>query len=384
MEKIEKIKIWYDKIQAHFGWFITVIVSLSIFSYLVGLLIEPASLTLWYDKCVGYLSSILKMLGSAGVTAAIFQVIIKSTAFINLLKDSLDVDKRHWKQYSDNKIKDVLKAIKEAKSFINISYVDQKEASIKLAKKAFLKQQKEISKIKSFDRTNDQNNSYEKNYIIEESRITKTIVKNGSEISTFELDIRFFRKGRFSFRMKNWTESEKIFYPEFKYFEDNDCDKRFFDYSFFSTYFNLTKKEKKIDIERYAKLKTIATDDINKKGFEILFTIDDTFDENDFLTLSLSTTIKGAYTEENITRIESGIDPKPFSSTSAPVGVRIITIQEEVYGNEVNSSRIRPTLTIDDENIDPTIETQSIFYKKCQWTIYYKDHEYEKIEYSVV
>ena len=383
---MEKLKDYYNAIEANFGWFISVIILFSIVSYLCGLLLDPSMNTKdgWIFKIQEYAASILKMIGSAGVTAAIFQVIIKSTAFMNVLKDTLDIDKRNWKKYSDNQIKSVLKAIKEAKSFVNISYIDEKESSIKLAKKAFLKQQEEIKKIAQHLRTEEQNNLLEKNYIIEESRITKTIIKNGSDISTFELDIRFFQKGKFFFRMKNWTDSEKIIYPIFEYFEKNDCDKRFFDYSFSSTYFNLIKKEKEIAVERYAKLKTTATDCSDNKGFKIVFTIDDSFEANDSLTLSFSTTIKDTYTDENIKRIESGEDPKPYSSTSSPVGVRIITIQEEIYGNTINTAKIRPTLTIDEDHIEPTIQGQSIFYKKYQWIIYYKDYQYETITYSVV
>jgi len=373
----------YNKLQAHFGWFITVIISLSIFSYLGGLLIE-VKVTNSYSEYINTFSSILKMVGSAGVTAAIFQVIIKSTAFMNVLKDTLDVDHRNWKKYNDNKIKEVLRSIQDAKSFVNVSYFDEKVGSIKLAKKVFLRQQKEINNIASSDRTLDQKKLLEKNYIIEESRITQTIVQNGSEISTFELDIRFFKKGKFIFRIQSWTESEEIHYPKFEYFQQNGYDKRFCDFSFSSVYFNLIKKGNRIEKNRYAKLQTIADDFSDEKGFEVTFSIDDIFNENDFLTLSFSTTVKDAYSDSNIKRIESGLDPKPFSVTSAPVGVRIITIQEEVYGNDSNSSKIRPTLTIDNDILEPTLESQSIFYKKSQWTIYYKDHEYEKLEYSVV
>jgi len=254
---VEKLKDYYNAIEANFGWFISVIILFSIVSYLCGLLLDPSMNTKdgWIFKIQEYAASILKMIGSAGVTAAIFQVIIKSTAFMNVLKDTLDIDKRNWKKYSDNQIKSVLKAIKEAKSFVNISYIDEKESSIKLAKKAFLKQQEEIKKIAQHLRTEEQNNLLEKNYIIEESRITKTIIKNGSDISTFELDIRFFQKGKFFFRMKNWTDSEKIIYPIFEYFEKNDCDKRFFDYSFSSTYFNLIKKRKRNCCRKVCKTK---------------------------------------------------------------------------------------------------------------------------------
>ncbi len=378
------LKEQYNKLQAHFGWFITVILMISIISYLIGLLLVPKieGDSPWWLTGIKHLSSILMMIGSAGVTAAIFQVIIKSTAFMEVLKDTLDIDERTWGNYSDNKIKDVLRSIKSAKSFVNISYIDEKEKSIKLARKAFLREQEKIKAKR--DKTLADIQLLEKNYILEESRITKTIVKNGSEITTFELDIRFFKKGGFVFRVQNWTESENVFYPIFVYFKDNSCDKRFFDFSFSSTYFNLTKKEKIVPLSRYAKLKIESKDYDTSKGFDIVFSIDDSFEKDDFLTLSFSTTIKDTYTDENIKRIESGADPKPFSASSSPVGVRRITIQEEVYGNATNESRIRPTLKIDDAHIEPSSESQSIFYKKHHWTIYYKDYEYEKIEYSVV
>ncbi|MDD4854387.1 MAG: hypothetical protein PHQ22_07900 [Sulfuricurvum sp.] len=376
---METIKNYINKIEGHFGWLITIIISLSIISYLLGLYLSTFKI-----QVIESLASLFKMLGSAGVTAAIFQVIIKSTAFMNVLKDTLDVDQRNWRKYSDNKIKDVLKAIQEAKNFVSISYNDDKTVSIKLAKKALITQQKEVNKILASDRTLEQSNILEKNYFVEESRITQTIVKNGSEISTFELDIRFFKKGKFVFRTETWTESQNIKYPKFEYFKNNGPDKRFSDYSFSSIYFNLTKKGKPVQENRYAPLNVIDSDYDDEKGFKVCFTIDDTFDENDFLTLSFSTTTKDTYSDENIQRIKDNIDPKPYSTTVAPVGVRIITIQEEVYGNGIDKSKIRPTLNIDSDTIDPTIETQSIFYKKYQWTIYYKDHQYEKIEYSVI
>lgn len=177
---MERIKYYINKIEGNFGWLITIIIALSIISYLLGLFFDTFEI-----QVIKSSSPLFKMLGSAGVTAAIFQVIIKSTAFMNVLKDTLDVDQRNWRKYSDNKIKDVLKAIQDAKSFVNVTYNDDKTGSIKLAKKALIAQQKEVSKIQVADRTQEQKNFLEKNYIIEESRITQTIIKNGSEISTF-------------------------------------------------------------------------------------------------------------------------------------------------------------------------------------------------------
>jgi len=333
-------------------------------------------------KLLSYIASTLMMLGSAGVTAAIFQVIIKSTAFMNVLKDTLDIDKRNWKKYNDSKIKDVLNAIAKAKKFVKISYIDEKEKSIKSAKKALIRMQKEIEE--KAKKSDDDLNILNKNYILEESRITKTILKNGSEITTFELDIRFFKKGKFIFNMENWTDSEKIKYPKFDIFKNAACDKRFHDFSFFAVYFNLKKKDIKINKDRYALLNIDASDFEKENGFKVNFTIEDTFEVNDFFTLSFSTTIKDTYTEENIKRIQEGKDPRPHSSTRAPVGVRKITIQEEIYGNEEHQARIRPTLNIDSNYIDPTIEEQSIFYKKYHWTIYYSENQYETIGYSVI
>lgn len=381
---MEKIKKYYAMLQSHFGWFITVIFMLSIISYLIGLLIAPKidESSVWWLVGIKHFSSTLMMIGSAGVTAAIFQVIIKSTAFMEVLKDTLDIDKRTWENYNDNKIKDVLNAMKKAKSFINISYVDEKEKSVKLAKKAFIKKQEEIKAKK--EKSELESQLLEKNYILEESRIIKTIVKNGSEITTFELDIRFIKQGGFIFRVENWTDSENITYPKFEYFRNTPCDKRFFDFSFSATYFNLMKKGKEIPVQRYAKLRIDASDHEDSKGFDIVFSLDDSFNKDDFLTLSFSTTIQNTYTDENIKRIEDGLDPKPYSSSSSPVGVRSITIQEEVYGNETYEARIRPTVKIDGAHIEPSSESHSIFYKKYHWMIYYKDYEYQKIEYSVV
>ncbi len=376
----EAIKIYYNKLQSHFAWFISVIILVSILFYLLGLLINTGKDP--DGTIVSYLASTLRMIGSAGMTAAVFQVIIKSTAFMNVLKDTLDVDQRNWKQYSDNKIKEVLKSIKEAKNFVKISYVDEREKSIKLAKKALTKQIDAIKKKET--RTDEDEQLLSKNYFLEESRITKTILKNGSEITTFEVDIRFFKKGNFIFRVENWTDCENLTYPPFNYFKENECEKRFSDFSFSSMYFNLQKKGQIVDKDRYAKLKLQHKDFDNQKGFELIFSIDDTFEENDFFILSFSTTIKDTYTDENLHRIETGQDPKPFSSTSSPVGVRNITIQEEIYGNNDYSSKIRPSLTIDDEHIEPSLQKQSIFYKTYQWSIYYHEYQYEKISYSVL
>jgi len=378
---------YFYKLQANFKWFITTIVLLSLLAYVIGLLIEPALQNDFslFDKFLFYLSSTLTMLGTAGITAAVFQVIIKSTAFMNVLKDTLDTDKRNWKKYSDTKIKEVLNAIQRAKKFVQVSYIDEKEKSIKLAKKTLLKRIQEARKKHITKRNEHENKLLEKNYIIEESRIIKTILKNGCEITTFELDIRFFKKGSFTSYMENWTDNKQIKYPKFSIFLENEKNNRFSDFSFSATYFNLHKKDRKIASDRYATLKIIGEDNVNNKGFSVTLQIDDTFEDGDFFTLSFSTTIKDIFTEENIRRINDGKVPKPYSSSGVPVGVRKIIIQEEIYGNQdIYTNRIRPSLMIDDEYIEPSLQTQSIFYKKHEWVLLYKDTQYEKISYSVI
>lgn len=368
-----------NKIKTDFIFLISLIILLSIISFILSIILK--SLDIVFINT--YIASFLNMLAISGITASIFQVIVKSRAFAIAISEYFDTSAQHWESYSNESIKKVIESITKAKDFIRISYDDKKQRSIDAARTAFMEQQSTISKKNSM--SSDEEHILHKKYFIKESRILKTITKNGCEISTFELDIEYINNGNFIFRFESWTENSLLEYEPFQYFIDSSYDKRFNDFSFSCKYFNLVKRGVQIVRDRYAPVSYVdIVDDPKKKGFKVFIKIDDSFEAGDIFTLAFSITIKDAFTDESIDRITRQIDPKPYSVTSTPVGVRKITIQEEVYCNPDNNIRIRPTLQIGAKTDEPTEISDSIFYKKYSWTIFYEDTKEDKITYSVI
>lgn len=383
----ESIKVKFDELKRNIVVFILGISLLSLMSFILSVWLS--------EKHNGfldvYLAPFLHTLAVAGFTAAVFQFLLKSGAFLEIVQKSLDIYSRQWKKYTPDTILNVLTAIKEAYPNVEFS-MDEKELSYASSKKALVNLKDKAIKKDASDRTDQEKLLANRKFHINESRAIKTILLNGCEITTYEFDIEMIEDGFFSFNYQISTGMENVSFEDFDYFlKQKDSCERFSDYSFSAKILEFKDKNGQlIDTEKIPHL-DVYIDKDDKEGDtdkrkNICISISQECDCGTSFSMSFSITTKDEYTIDNINKIKSKKANAPKTSVSVPVGVRHLLIQEEVYGSDresVHLLKLRPWLKVSGKMQEAAF-SKSIFYKKYSWTIYYSKHPDANIEYSVI
>ena len=320
------------------------------------------------------ISIILKDVVSVIIAGAVFQFILKSKGFVKVLDETLDHTKRQWSKYTFNYIKKLLETIKDTHSFFEFDFDKTKYESIAQAKEEYLEM---TDKAKKANRTDDEEQLLRRNFFVKEITNTRTIYKNGCEISSIEADIEILRDGIFTFNYNITLSNDENKYPNFEYFMSNEIDDRFSDFSFSSKIVDLPEKltTSKLDIE------VLADTEKNKK---ITMSLPETLLKGDTFKLMFSITSKGEYTEEFLDNLKASKHP-PSSSSKYPIGVRNFIVQEEHYAEDPDYNyRLEPNVQINGTELPKLSEKENLFYKVHKWTIYYSEIGNGKINLSLV
>jgi len=227
------------------------------------------------------------------------------------------------------------------------------------------------------NRTDDEEQLLRRNFFVKEITNTRTIYKNGCEISSIEADIEILRDGIFTFNYNITLSNDENKYPNFEYFMSNEIDDRFSDFSFSSKIVDLPEKltTSKLDIE------VLADTEKNKK---ITMSLPETLLKGDTFKLMFSITSKGEYTEEFLDNLKASKHP-PSSSSKYPIGVRNFIVQEEHYAEDPDYNyRLEPNVQINGTELPKLSEKENLFYKVHKWTIYYSEIGNGKINLSLV
>jgi len=370
----------YKQLSENLLALISAIIVFSIFLFILSLSVDNKSL-----------SSFFYAIAVSGFTAAFFQILLKSDAFLEMVQKGMDIYERQWKNYTQETILKVLTAIQKAHPSVEFSMNTKKE-SYKLSKEALLERKQAALQVNESLRDENEKLLVKRNFHINESRMIKTILLNGCEISTYELDIVMIKDGIFSFNYKVSTSMDNVKFEPFDYFKKHQkLNERFNDYSFSAEILHFYDKNgNMVDTEKIPHLSVYIDKDDDEGDTEkrknIKMSISQECEEGDTFCLSFSITTKDEYVRENIEKIKNKDAEAPKTTVSVPVGVRHMLIQEEIYCNDVQGVsplNLRPWLKVSGNRIKSKY-SKTIFYKKNKWSIYYAEYPNASIEYSVV
>ena len=320
------------------------------------------------------ISIILKDIGSVIIAGAVFQFILKSKGFVKVLDETLDHTKRQWSKYNFHYIKKLLETIKDTHSFFEFDFDKTKYESIAQAKEDYIER---TNKAKEGNRTEDDEQLLRRNFFVKEITNTRTIYKNGCEISSIEADIEILRDGIFMFNYNITLSNNENIYPSFKNFTNHGVDDRFSNFSFSSKIIDLPEKL------TTSKLIIDVLED-TKKNKKITMSLPETLLAGDTFKLMFSITTKGEYTEEFLDNLKNSSNP-PSSSSKYPIGVRNFIVQEEHYAEDPDYNyRLNPNVYVNDNELAKLSEKENLFYKVHKWTIYYSEIGNGKINLLLV
>lgn len=324
----------------------------------------------------GRLSLIFKDIGSVIVAGAVFQFILKSKGFIKIVDETLDHTKRQWKKYSFEYIIRLLQTIRATHTFFEFDFSRTIQQSVSLAKEEYLKLH---NGAKGNSRTAEDEALLRRNFFIQEMTNIRTIYKSGCEIVTYEAKIEIVKEGLFCFNYTFTPSNPDNLFPDFSKFIENTSANRFKDFSFSARVCDLPDylSNQNININ-------IEIDEEKKK--KVLLSLSETVFLGDTFTLMFALTTKGEYTNEFLTNIKNKTNNQLTASTTTyPIGIRNIIVQEEHYGeNSTYDYQLSPQIFIGKNEIQKLSELESMFYKIHKWKIFYSENPQGNVRIDLV
>ncbi len=350
-----------------------------------------------------YISNGLLTLGTIIISSAIIDFLHSTNAFskiiLNEFKKAL-VDKEFIESYNDQEINKLVQKIQDTHSYIKIENLKIIEESIFLAKEATLRLINEAK----LSKDDDQNilRRANQNYYVRKSNQIRTIMRNGSEISTYELDIEIIENGTFAFFYQFSSSNTDTKFPPFNDFLDNK-DERFSKNSFCADLLEYKRNGNFRNCQNCLNIETIKDDEQEK---EIVLFITDCY-KGDKLKLSFSLTVKNEINKHSIQKQKDNIiknilpteldkidTDEPYSemkqqkvhgfTSRNPIGVRKVKVQQERYGDHADSMELSPSIKVGESQVMPEKESKNIYYDTVEWTIYYKEYSDSKVVFSLL
>lgn len=296
----------------------------------------------------------LKTIGITFISVTLIKFFLSMDAFLNTVKDVL---------------KDIL--FFDEKFLENLSY-KEKEKVYKMVKKLF-ENERENRAIELAKKIYD-SSKIDKNFYVQESTRTYTILANGNVISSYRFKVEIMKDGDMEFDFIYKVDNEDVKMPNFNDFLNKD---RFSDFSFSK---KLLKYVSKDDGAGERELNYSVLKD-EPKVKELKFCINGT-QKGDIITFMFSITCKGEYSEELINEIKQG-KKGPSSESRSLHGIRHIIYQFETYHGDNNVIRLTPYLKINEKIRNADKIEEDIYYKRYFWTIYLDENSNNIIKLSL-
>jgi len=350
-----------------------------------------------------YISNALLALGTIIISSVIVDFLHSTNAFSKIILSEFKkalVDKEFIESYNDEEINKLVLKIQDTHSYIRIENIKIVEESILLAKEATLRL---INEAKLSKDTNEEVSRRSKqNYYVRESNQIRTIMRNGSEISTYEMDIEIIANGTFAFFYKFSPSNSDTKLPTFDALLAN-VNERFSKNSFCADLLEYKRNGNFRNCQTCLNIEAIKDEDQDK---EIIIFITDCY-EGDRFKLSFSLTVENEINQHSIQEQKDNIvknilptehdkvdTVEPYSdmkqqkvhgfTSRNPIGVRRVKVQQERYGDHAGSMELSPSIKVGESQVMPEKESKSIYYDTVEWTIYYKEYSDAKVVFSLL